>query len=382
MEIARRHSPRIVHISTAHPWNDTRIFLKEARSLLSAGYHVDVLAQKDTTEIVEGVRCVALPIARNRFERMIIGPWRAFLKSLQYDVCHFHDPELIIVGLLLKLIGKTVIYDVHEDLPRQMADKEWIAAPLRRPIAALAELFETASALAFDRIVAVTPKIASRFRQTRTVLIQNYPLLNELSKREAVPYSKRPHYFSYVGYISKLRGALEMISAMSSLRDPAARLILGGTCSPISLLLDMHAERGWSRVDYRGYVSRIEIAEIFSSTRAGLVLFQPAPNHIASQPNKLFEYMSAGLPVIASNFPAWREIVEGNSAGLLVDPTSSDEIAAAMEWILSNPSEAEAMGRRGRAAVIYRYNWAKEAEKLIAMYASLHRSPTENAVSS
>jgi glycosyltransferase involved in cell wall biosynthesis len=85
-------------------------------------------------------------------------------------------------------------------------------------------------------------------------------------------------------------------------------------------------------------------------------------------PIKLFEYMAAGVPVIASNFPLWRSIVEGSGAGLIVDPEDPHAIASAMRWILANPSQAAAMGMRGRQAVLDRFNWNTEAAKLLAMY--------------
>jgi len=111
--------------------------------------------------------------------------------------------------------------------------------------------------------------------------------------------------------------------------------------------------------------------------RAGLVLFQPLPNNVAGRPNKLFEYMSAGIPVIASDYPGWRAIVDGARCGLLVDPQSPGAIADAMQWILDHPDEAEAMGRRGYEAIRDRYSWDREAEKLMALYSKLGANVAE-----
>jgi len=101
---------------------------------------------------------------------------------------------------------------------------------------------------------------------------------------------------------------------------------------------------------------------------AGLVLYHPVPNHTDAQPNKLFEYMSAGIPVISSNFPLWKEIVEGHQCGICVDPLKPDEIAKAIQWILDNPEKAKKMGENGRRAVEEKYNHTVEEKKLLTLY--------------
>jgi glycosyltransferase involved in cell wall biosynthesis len=113
------------------------------------------------------------------------------------------------------------------------------------------------------------------------------------------------------------------------------------------------------------------LLQLAGRTRAGIVTFHPVPNHTESQPNKLFEYMAAGLPVIASDFPRWRGIVEGHECGLVVDPKDPDRIAEAMQWILAHPVEAETMGDRGRQAVKRQYNWDLESGKLLKVYKEL-----------
>jgi glycosyltransferase involved in cell wall biosynthesis len=85
----------------------------------------------------------------------------------------------------------------------------------------------------------------------------------------------------------------------------------------------------------------------------------------------MFEYMSAGLPVIASNFPLWKEIVEGNKCGICVDPMDPKAIASAIQWMIDHPEEAEEMGKNGRRAVETKYNWANESKKLVGLYQRL-----------
>lgn len=365
---------KVCILTTVHQPFDTRIFHKQAKTLVKAGYDVTLIAQHSKDEVVDGVKIVTLPRPRNRLTRMFSLAWRAFRLACQHkaDIYHFHDPELIPVGLLLKLQGKRVIYDVHEDVPKHILSKEWIPKPLRRLVAGGARLAEGLASWALDGIVSATPPIASRFPSSKTVIVQNFPILNELVVQDPTPYWERPANVVYVGDITLIRGIREMVQAMSLLPDDLdAQLILAGTFSPPSLETEVSALSGWERVKFLGWQDRKSVAQLLGKSRVGLVLFHPEPNHLEAQPNKLFEYMSAGLPVIASDFPLWREIVAGERCGLLVDPLNPKAIAEAIQWILDHPEEAEEMGRRGQKAVPERYNWNTEAAKLISLYRRL-----------
>jgi glycosyltransferase involved in cell wall biosynthesis len=120
-----------------------------------------------------------------------------------------------------------------------------------------------------------------------------------------------------------------------------------------------------------GRGGRDAVNALLSHARAGLVVLHPTPNYLDSYPVKLFEYMSAGLPVIASDFPLWRRIIEDSCCGLLVDPRDPSAIARAMTWLLEHPDEAENMGQSGLRAVLSKYNWADQSRRLLAMYARL-----------
>lgn len=282
---------------------------------------------------------------------------------------HFHDPELIPIALLLRLSGIKVIYDVHEDLPRQILSKPWIPTMLRRPLALVAGLVERLAALGSHAIVAATPTIADRFPVRKTYLVQNYPIVTELQDADSTPMTRRPAVAAYVGAITAIRGAREMIEALS-LMPPELdlRLAIAGQFSSASLREELASLEGWARVEEHGWLSRGEVARLLHGARMGLVLFHPVANHIEAQPTKLFEYMSAGLPVIASDFPLWRDIVGDARCGILVDPLDPAAIADAMTWIMRNPEEAQEMGLRGRKAVEERFNWHSEARNLIRAY--------------
>jgi len=288
------------------------------------------------------------------------------------DIYHFHDAELVWVALLLRALGAPVIYDVHEDLPAQIRSKGWVPRWLSGAVAGVAYVAEKIAGKLLSGIVAATPAIARRFPAAKTILVQNYPVLGELIARGAQPYHERPHRVIYVGGLTEIRGCFEMVRALELLPSTLEpELVLAGTISPAALEQEIRRERGWARVRYVGWQGRHEVARLLGEARAGLVLFHPVPNHVQAQPNKMFEYMAAGIPIVASNFPLWREIVEGAGCGLVVDPLDPAAIAQAIAYLLNHPDEAEAMGLRGQRAVRERYNWDTERAKLLSLYRKL-----------
>jgi glycosyltransferase involved in cell wall biosynthesis len=363
--------PKVVHMTSAHSVVDTRIFLKECRALSDAGYEVVLVGQHEADEEREGVRTRGVPRPRNRLDRMVGTSLRVLVRALgeRAAIYHFHDPELIPAGILLRLVGKKVVYDAHENVSKQILGKPWIPKGLRRPVSRVIHCLELVGVRFFSGIVAATPAIAAQFPPRKTVVVQNFPILDELTKPNPTPYGERPPWIAYVGGISAVRGIGDMVTALGRLPNGSSiRLKLVGKFMPESLRGEIEALPGWSHVDYLGWQSRLEVAAVLDRSRIGLVLFHPHPNHIEAQPNKLFEYMSAGLPVIASDFPLWREIVLGASCGVVVDPLDPDAIADAIHWLLKNPVDAQHMGERGRKAVLETYNWVAEAQNLLRFY--------------
>ena len=149
-----------------------------------------------------------------------------------------------------------------------------------------------------------------------------------------------------------------MVEAMD-LVDPSlqATLRIIGPMNPPELQSVLNRLPGWTHIDYVAWQERDVLARTLSAAKAGLVLFHPEPNHVEAQPNKLFEYMAAGLPVIASDFPLWREIIEETKCGLLVDPMDASAIAEAIEWLVTHGEEATEMGLSGQRAVRAELNW-------------------------
>lgn len=369
----------VLLLTTVHPRTDTRIFIKEAQTLASKLNHKVVLMVADGKgNVDEGQGRVSIhdlgDFGVGRLGRMLRGPWRAFFAIIKIKpiIVHFHDPELIPLGILLKIIGCKVIYDVHEDVPRQIMSKYYLPLLIRKPISWIISAVEWIGASSFNAIVTATPKITERFSAVKVVTVQNFPILSELIPPESILYSERPKSFVYVGVIASIRGAVEMVRSLEHLKDiHNAKLELAGNFSPSSLEHELRKLPEWVSVNFYGEVSRVQVAKIMGGVRAGLVTLHPTINYLDSYPIKMFEYMSAGLPVIASDFPLWRQIIDGAGCGLLVDPIDTKSIATAMRWILEHPEEAETMGKRGRQAVMREYNWELESTKLLQAYQEL-----------
>ena len=351
---------KVCHMTSAHGQEDIRIFLKECVSLAAAGYDTYQVSRGRSYE-KNGVHLVGVgEISGNRLIRMLKGAQSVYraAREIDADIYHFHDPELLPYGLKLKRAGKKVIFDSHEDVPAQILDKTWIPAPLRRIVSALYARYESYVVRRLDALVVVVPTMIEEFqgRVKRVVQINNYPRLDDI-QFHTKPFSEREPIICYAGGVNKLRGEHVMIEAM---QDVDGALVIAG---------DRRDTEPGAR--WLGKLDRDGVNALYGSARAGIVVYQPAANSINSQPNKIFEFMAAGLPFVASNFPLWRRIIEGADCGICVDPTNPLAVREACQYLLSHPEDGQRMGRNGKNAVDKQYNWNVEAQKLISLYESI-----------
>jgi glycosyltransferase involved in cell wall biosynthesis len=230
---------------------------------------------------------------------------------------------------------------------------------------------EQACVSRLSAVVSAEPAGAARFRHPDVVVVQNWPRLDEI-RPGPVPHHTREPLVVYVGSITATRGALEMARAVGLLAPASpARVELAGPLAPPELEHDIRAAAGTGRLDLLGYQGRAAVRSLLARARVGLVVLHPTPQYLATQPVKLFEYMAAGIPYVASDFPLWRELAGDSRSGLFVDPRDPAAIAGAISWLLEHPDDAARMGARGREHVERALSWDGEAPKLLELYERL-----------
>lgn len=352
---------KVCHMTSAHQAEDTRIFHKECLSLVKKGYDVYLVARGNSYD-KEQVHVVGVgDIKENRIYRMINGAKAVYIaaKNINADIYHFHDPELLPYGLKLIKKGKIVIFDSHEDVPAQIIDKEWIPMVLRRVISWMVALYLNYVTKKLSAIVGATEHITGTFikRARCVVTLNNYPMLEDIQFQRQT-FAKRDRNIAYAGSLDNNRGLEVIRNCMGHIEGKF-------------LFASKETIEGIQNIVNLGPLNRKQVNELYSNSRLGIVIYKPLANHIESQPIKLFEYMAAGLPVVASNFPLWESIIKGLECGICVDPLSEQTIINAVNMLLDNPEQGQAMGERGRKAIEDKYNWKSEEGKLISLYEKL-----------
>jgi glycosyltransferase involved in cell wall biosynthesis len=296
-------------------------------------------------------------------------------RALKADIYHLHDPELLTIALALKRSGSKIVFDAHEDVPKQILAKHYLHPWVRRLISHLFAAYERYVCARLDGIVAATPTIRDKFKDCsrRVVDINNFPLPGELDSHDDTLRSGNE--VCYIGGIATIRGIREIVRAVGLSRHGGVQLHLAGRFVEPDVESELRILPAWSRVKAWGHQERSGVKRVLSRSSVGLVTLHPMPNYLDSLPIKMFEYMAAGIPVIASDFPLWRSIVEGADCGICVDPLEVGAIADAIDGLLADPIRAARMGQNGRRAVQDRFNWGIEEKKLLEFYAILAKAP-------
>jgi glycosyltransferase involved in cell wall biosynthesis len=363
-EIMMPKKPRVLLISPAHPSADPRIVLKIAPTL--AQNH-DVVCLLPTIQFPH--------YQQLSLRLLLVHPvilWH--IVWLRPKVLHLFMPEMLPIGLVCRAFGVRVVYEVQENLRLKFDRKprnnhrvfQWFFGQFEQ----LARQF-CYHVFTDDSYLATYPDLQLPFATVR-----NFPIIpDEVFTDDAVRQENqnaKNQAVVYLGVVSFDRGLGVMVQALARLKRhyPTLKLHLIGRCHFDQEDLEVLPEFGLVRqnVVFHGHLPHAHALPIVAKCVAGLAVLQPVGDYPDSYPTKLFEYMALGLPVVVSDFGLYRAVVEPAGCGFCVNPTKPALIADALAIFLDHRDEGQRMGQAGQQAVVERYSWATEAEKLLDLY--------------
>ena len=367
---------KVCQITTAHSRYDVRILDKISVSLQNNGYEVFLLiADQKPNEVYKNVNIISTNfLAKNRIHRMLFAKKKIFKKAkeINAEIYHFHDPELLPIGVKLAKLGKTVVYDSHEDYPSTMQVKSYIPKLLRGIVSRFFEKYEKNACRYFkglslcyhwtyDRLQPICPNAE---------LIFNFPILPENIAFLIPNYQNRT--ITHTGGVSEQWHIHKVIEAIEKIDDIC--FILASNTVEGQYMHQLRSLKGWEKVNFLGAVKHQLLYEkVFSQATVGIALLDYIPQckgHIGNLSNtKLFEYFLMGLPVVCTDFDLWKDIIEKEHCGICVNPYNVEEVKQAIVKLIDNPELAKEMGQNGQRAVIEKYNWKTEEAKLLNLYA-------------
>jgi glycosyltransferase involved in cell wall biosynthesis len=368
---------RICHITTVHPAKDARIFYRMGYTLAERGCPVTLIAPEPAIDSLVRMSPWNPRLAQARRIQRIMLALRAAL-SENADIYHFHDPELIPLGLALKVWSSSavVVYDVHEDYPAMMRVKHWLPQQLRPLLGWAAQAANIGAGLCLDGIVTADPSVQKDFQHIaahKTFVYYNFPTLSVFDQGQGKLFGPKADLV-YIGGMSARSGIFVLLDALCILAKqgyrPTVRLAgytdgaegLGAIQEGIRLRkLEM-------QVELCGRIPHSEVPSWLRSGRIGLVMLQPIDKFLKNIPSKMFEYWACGLPVIASDLPPIRQFLFPEKNGLLFDPSSAQDLAQTIRSLLERPVEREGMGRYGQKQVYDEWNNDRQIDSLIQFY--------------
>lgn len=372
---------KICHITSGHNPFDDRIFYRECKSVAKAGYDVVLIAQHHSDEIVNGVKIVALPIAKSRFHRMFKLTFKAFWLALKQrsDIYHFHDPDFIIFGVLLKLITrKPVIYDCHEYYAEAILSKDYLSKHYRRILSLLFKLYEKTLYPIFDYIFGVIDGQKIDFPRASFLALHNFPPKSYFINTRK---HKKEYELIYAGTLGKERGLFMMLELIKKLKEyekfENVKLVLLGSILNEKLkqeFNDFIIENSLRKnILYLGTKPFEEVIVFLNKSKIGLRLAMKTRQYddkpqIAT---KIFEYMGVGIPLISTDFKYTKKFMNNAEYIFLVPENNIDDCVEKVKYLLENNEIREELGRKAYSDFINNYTWENEAHKLLQTYKKL-----------
>lgn len=344
--------PKALVVTTVHWPDDTRIRERLIRTL-AAGFDVRYATRDPGPTDTSELEWVRLPGGRLR--RNLVALRLALTTS--WDVLAIHDPELIPVALLARLKGRPVVLDVHENIPATARTRDWVPEWLRTPLAA----FLRVALRIAERLLTVTlaePGYRRLFRRDHPIF-PNHP-----DTRSYPEPSAGARVVVYLGDVTTQRGARVAVEASAEAGVPI--VFIGRANEDLRAELSAATGEGLT-VEFKGELPNPEALDEARRAGVGISPLLDGPNYRDSAPTKVLEYLALGLPVVASDLPGTRELVEGLEAVELVSPGDPTALARGIGRALQ-PSSRVAAAAQARQ-VRERFRWP--AEEVLEFYRSL-----------
>jgi glycosyltransferase involved in cell wall biosynthesis len=367
----------ICHLTSVHPPFDIRIFHKECISLANSGYVVFLIAPIKDSVQVDGVTLIPIKLSKSRMVRMWQVTFKMYRKALSVRarIYHFHDPELMFTGVLLRLSGKKVLFDVHENVRLSLESKDWLPKFLIPILKITYFLVERIALLFYSKLILAEESYLNYYPKKKSLVVLNYPL--PIGPIDAKREMGSPIRLVYSGVVHPLRGVWEMLELVQRMNELGTEVTLDlvGEVRPSTLekeLKQFLTEHDLSqKVFIHGKVDYKEVGNFLAKADIGLALLKPIPNYKESLPTKIFEYMQHGLPVITNDFPLYKNYVEASNTGICVNLDDTKQVLDKVSKLLKLPHRLNEMSENGPKVIEENYNWKSQEEKLLDLYSKL-----------
>ena len=360
----------ICHLTSLHNRYDTRIFRKQCKTLVQAGHQVTLLVNDGLPpEEKDGIKIIATRNVKRTIPRKIVIPI-LFLKKLlgnKFDIIHFHDPELIPLGLLLKIIfRKIVIYDVHENY-LSYSNKGLYSKYLVKS--------NQLAARTLNLIFAEESYKYNYSKIKNSIDVLNYPDLDFFKKYIIEDVTKNKNNIFYIGGVNQFRGIIETINVLISIKKSVPELqfyfhIFGGASPGFFEYLKNEDYYLISKnIKFYGPADLEDAFKIAKECRFGISITLPTKNYLNSLSTKILEYMAIGLPQLYSDFEVYNEI-KSLDTGIPVNPIDEKEIEGKLLKLLTDDELVQQLSNNS-IKHSYSYSWYNQGNKLTSFYNEL-----------
>lgn len=369
---------KVLHLSSVHPYDDTRIRWRYCEASVLAGHEVTLVAPvKDTAASPPPSYYLEVPSKGlgglvGRLSRIMVVTRAA--RRIETDVVHIHDPELLLVAPLLRRRETKVIYDAHEDVENQIGLKTWLHPKLRWAAQKAVRLIYQHIEKFVDGVVTADQALVYPFATDLIAVQRNLPRRSEVevegareALRQQFGWSTSEQVVLYLGSINPSRGLTRLADVVSQIAlERPIRLVVAGAEFPTPFLSEHVAKHSLQdSVDLLGRVDRTLAAQLMTAADVGSSLLEPTKTYFSAIPTKLYEYAMLGLPILASDFPACRSFIERAGAGVVCDPLNDADIAESLAELWRNRSQYRRQAEEQRQHV---EAWETDFTDVVELY--------------